>query len=140
VTPKGQNECYAYFSVAGTFEPAEITKRVGIAPTQSRREGEMVLRTQIPRKCSRWQLHSRLDKSASLEAHVSDVLAQLDANPRSFEQLSSEFGGVMELVGYFYDYYPGLHFEREIVTRLAQYSLSVDCDFYFRSEEEEEVS
>jgi hypothetical protein len=135
------NECYAYFSVAGTFEPAEITWRVGIAPTRSCREGEIVSSTQIPRKCSRWQLHSRLEKSASLEAHVSDVLGQLDANPRAFEQISGEFGGVMELVGYFYDYYPGLHFEREIVTRLAQYSLCVDCDFYFRSDaEDKEVS
>ena len=137
---KKQNECYAYFSVGGTFEPAEITQRVGIAPTWSGREGEIVPGTQIRRKCGRWQLHSRLDKQASLEAHIWDVLAQLDVNPRAFEQLSSEFGGVMELVGYFYDYYPGLHFEREIVAQLAQYSLSVDCDFYFRSEEEEEVS
>jgi hypothetical protein len=100
----------------------------------------MIPRTQTPRKCSRWQLHSRLDRSASLEAHVLDVLTQIDANASSFEQISSEFGGVMELVGYFYDGYPGLHFERDIVTRLAQHSLSVDCDFYFRGEAEEIVS
>jgi hypothetical protein len=100
----------------------------------------MIPRTQTPLKCSRWDLHSRLDRSASLEAHVSDVLAQLDANASSFKQLSSEFGGVMELVGYFYDDYPGLHFEREVVMKLAQYSLSVDCDFYLRNAAGEEGS
>jgi hypothetical protein len=36
----------------------------------------------------------------------------------------------MGLVGYFYDYYPGLVFEREIVERLAKYGLTVDFDFY----------
>jgi uncharacterized protein DUF4279 len=100
----------------------------------------MIPRTQTPLKCSRWDLHSRLDRSARLEAHVSDVLAQLDANANSFKQLSIEFGGVMELVGYFYDGYPGLHFERDVVMRLAQYSLSVDCDFYLRSAAAEEGS
>lgn len=137
--PKGQNECYAYFSLAGSFEPADITRRAGVHPTRSCREGETIPHTQMPRKCSRWELHSRLDRSTNLEAHVSDVLAQLDANASSFEQLSSEFGGIMELVGYFYDGYPGLHFERYIIAGLAHYSLSVDCDFYLRRTEKEEV-
>jgi hypothetical protein len=30
----------------------------------------------------------------------------------------------------FYDFYPGLVFERAIVERLAKYGLSVDFDFY----------
>jgi len=137
---KPQNECYAYFSVAGSFEPADITQRVGIPPTRSCREGDIIPKTQTPLKCSRWQLHSRLDRSAGLEAHVSDVLAQLDANTISFQQLSTELGGVMELVGYFYDDYPGLTFESDTVMRLAQYSLSVDCDFYLRNAKEEEGS
>lgn len=59
------------------------------------------------------------------------MLTQLDSNPSAFRQLSTEFGGVMELVGYFYDCYPALTFERDVVERLAQYSLSVDCDFYY---------
>ncbi len=74
-------------------------------PTRSRREGEVGPITKMPMKCSRWDLVSRLDRAASLEALVSDVLAQLDTNANSFKQLSSEFGGVMELVGYFYDDY-----------------------------------
>ena len=36
----------------------------------------------------------------------------------------------MELVGYFYDSYPGLVFGREIVEQLAKYGLIVDFDFY----------
>jgi hypothetical protein len=94
------NRCYAYFHVAGSFDPAQITKRVGISPTKSSLEGSAIERTQMVRKCSRWELHSRL------EEHVVDVLTQLDGKRDAFKQLSTELGGVMELVGYFHAYYP----------------------------------
>ena len=48
-----------------------------------------------------------------------------------FKQISEEFGGVMELVGQFNAYYPGLFLDRQSLSRLAFYGLSVDCDFYF---------
>jgi uncharacterized protein DUF4279 len=86
--------------------------------------------TSIRKKCSRWALHSRLEKAAALEMHVSDVLEQLDRNEVVFKQVSEEFGGVMELVGQFDAYCPGLFLERQILSRLAHYGLSVDCDFY----------
>jgi hypothetical protein len=63
-----------------------------------------------------------------LEEHAVDVLNQLDEKRNAFKQLSVEPGGVMELVGYFHAYCPGLTLERE---RLAEYSLSMDCAFYY---------
>jgi hypothetical protein len=83
----------------------------------------------MTRKFSRWALHSPLDRTV-LELH-SAMLTQPDSNPSAFRQLRTEFSGVMELLGYFYDCYPGLTFERDVVERLAHYSLSVDCDFYY---------
>jgi hypothetical protein len=130
------NKCYAYFYVAGSFDPAEITERVGVNPTRSSLEGSAIERTQIVRKTSRWELRSRLETTATLEEHILDVLAQLDRNRNAFKQLSAELGGVMELVGYFYAYYPGLTLERDLIGLLAEYSLSMDCDFYYLSEEE----
>jgi hypothetical protein len=129
------NECYAYFYVAGSFDPAHITERMGVTPTKSCLEGDLIERTKMARKCSRWQLYSRLERTATLEQHVLDVLAQFDAKNSAFKQLSGELGGVMELVGYSYADYPGLTFERDVIGRLAEYSLSVDCDFYFMSED-----
>ena len=44
VTDRGDmpnaNKCYAYFYVAGSFHPAQITERVGINPTKSSLEGD----------------------------------------------------------------------------------------------------
>jgi uncharacterized protein DUF4279 len=124
------NECYAYFGLAGSFDPDAITLRVGSDPTRTTREGDPIPKTKLRQKCSRWQLHSRLPRTAQLESHVSDVLDQLDAQEIAFREVSQQFGGIMGLVGYFYDYYPGLVFEREIVERLAKYGLTVDFDFY----------
>ena len=91
------NKCYAYFHVAGSFDPSRITERVGINPTKSSLEGSAIERTQMVRKCSRWELHSRLETTATLEEHVVDVLTQLDENRNAFKRLSAELGGVMEL-------------------------------------------
>jgi hypothetical protein len=129
------NKCYAYFKVEGSFDPAQITERVRINPTKSSLVGSAIERTQMVKKCSRWELHSRLETTATLEEHVVDVLTQLDENRDAFKQLSAELGGVMELVGYFHAYYPGLTFERDVIERLAAYSLSMDCDFYYLSDD-----
>jgi hypothetical protein len=122
--------------VSGSFDPAQITERVGMSPTDSSLEGDLVKGTQMVRKCSRWMLRSRLDTTATLEQHVLDVLAQLDAKKEEFRQLSAELDGVMELVGYFHADYPGLTFKRDVVARLSEYSLSVDCDFYYLASED----
>jgi Domain of unknown function (DUF4279) len=133
---KKTNKCYAYFMVSGSFNPAQITERMGVNPTESPLEGELIKGSKMVRKCSRWILRSRLDTTATLEEHVSDVLAQLDAKKEEFRQLSAELGGVMELVGYFHADYPGLTLERDVVARLSEYSLSVDCDFYYLASED----
>src|SRR5260370_32098489 len=128
------NEYCAYFMVSGSFDPAEITKRTGIAPSECSREGEPIPGTQHQLKCSRWSLYSRLEKTDSdLEHHVIDVLNQLDTNIGAFTQLIIELDGVMQLVAYFgNDSNPGTSFSHQVIRRLAEYSLCLHCDFYFR--------
>jgi hypothetical protein len=127
----GVNEYYAYFSLSGSFDPVDITSRVGITPTRTSLEGESIPGTHIKKKCSRWALYSRLEKTVALAMHVSDVLEQLDKNETAFKAVSEKFGGVRELVGRFNAYYPGFFLESQVLSRRAHYGLSVDCDFYF---------
>src|SRR5215468_672864 len=126
-----ENESYAYFTVTGSFDPESITERVGTKPTESWRQGGVNPRNGRERQFSRWSIYSRLPRTALLEAHVEDVLDQLDANAAAFKQISTEEGGIMELVGYFHSYFPGLGFESETIRRLSNYGLSMDCDFYY---------
>ena len=61
------NECYAYFTLVGEFDPKEITQRMGIEPTDSWMKGDINGKTKLERKFSRWSLHSRTPgRSASL--------------------------------------------------------------------------
>lgn len=126
------NTWYAYFHLRGSFNPAEISERVGLTPTKAVIEGEPG-HSGRPAPCSRWELRSRLSDTADLEAHVADVLDQLDANRDGFIELSREFGGTMQLVGYFKEREPGVHFDRQVVLRIAEYGLCIDCDFYNRT-------
>jgi hypothetical protein len=125
------NQQYAYFTVTDGFDPAEVTARFGSPPTECWQRGDICPRTHRERKFSPWSLHSRLDRSQELEAHIRDVLAQLEANGEAFAAVSREFGGVMQLVAYFHREYPGMHFDRSITEGLARYSLAVDCDYYW---------
>lgn len=126
------NDIYAYFTIADPdLDPAAITQEVGVVPTDSWRRGELNPRNGRERKFGRWSLYSRLPRSEEFEAHAADVIAQLNANPDAFKKISEQFGGCLELVGYFHSYYPGLHFNSEFIQELARYSLSVDCDFYY---------
>lgn len=120
---------YAYFHLRGSFDPDEISRSVGVAPTRTAREGDLIGGGQKRRPCSLWALHAR-DKSAELEAQVRDVLDQLDANRAVFQRLSRELNGTMELVGYFQDREPGVALERDSIERMAAYGLALDCDFY----------
>ena len=135
-----ENEYYAYFTVVGSFEPDEITRKVGVTPTKCWCEGDLNPRSGLKYSFSRWILRSRLETAASLETHVTDVLDQLDSNRTTFREISIELGGVMELVAYFYRDYPGLSMEHDLIQRMAEYSLSIDCDFYWMQSGDREDS
>jgi hypothetical protein len=125
-----ENQQYASVSLRGDFDPAEITGRGGLAPSECWRKGDLCPRTRRERRVSRWKLDSRLDRGRGLEDHIRDVLARLDAETTGFAEVAREFGGCMQLVGYFYRDYPGLYFDREITEGLGRLSLAVDFDFY----------
>ena len=126
-----KNECYSYFILRGEFDPVEITTRVGVPPTEFWRKGDICPRSRRVRLFSKWSLNSRLDHGQELEAHIKDVMVQLEASREAFAAVSEEFGGILVLVGYFNLEYPGLEFNRDITRQLAHFSLEVDFDFYW---------
>jgi hypothetical protein len=125
------NEQYAYFTITGDFDPAEISQQAGMSPTEQWRKGDINPRTKLERKFSRWSLYSRLEKTVPLEAHISDVIDQMKAHASNFAGLSAAYGGVMQLVAYFKCDYPGLHFSATLIESLSAFALSVDFDFYY---------
>jgi len=124
------HEIYACFTITDSFDPAEITRRIGIEPTESWRKGAIHPKSRLVRESSRWSLFSRLARTAELEDHVRDIIAQMDQKAEAFRSLSEEFGGHIQVAGYFITQEPRFHFDKRTVEALAKYSLSVGFDFY----------
>ena len=59
-----------------------------------------------------------------------DVLNQAENSTEAIRSLQPETP-LLQAVGYFREYYPGFHLDRETVARLAGLGVEVDCDFYF---------
>jgi hypothetical protein len=100
-------------------------------PTECWLKGDVNPRTRRERTFSRWSLHSRLERTRQIDDHIKDVIEQLTTSKRRFIEISSKYGGVMQMVAYFRTDYPGLHWDSKLVESLAEFALSVDFDFYY---------
>jgi Domain of unknown function (DUF4279) len=125
------NEQYAYLTVVGDFRPESVTAKLGLEPSETWKKGEQNERTHLERKFSRWSIDSRLERSASLEDHVRDVLEQVLPNADQIRQVATEYKVWVQLVGFFHNNYPGFGMDRELISGLAQLNVGVDCDFYY---------
>ena len=125
------NEQYAYFTVTGDFDPDSITARLHLDPTEQWIKGSRNERTHLERKFSRWSLKSRLERSASLEDHVRDVLDQTLQRAEEITRIGQEQTTYMQLVGWFHNDYPGFGLDEGIISGLAQLNIGIDCDFYY---------
>jgi len=72
-----------------------------------------------------------LDHSRALEEHIRDVISQLQPNVESVREISKEFNGVLEVVGYFYSDDPGPILNSDEVAEIAALGLSMDFDYYY---------
>jgi hypothetical protein len=125
------NEQYAYLTVVGDFRPESVTAKLGLEPSEVWKKGDRNERTHLERKLSRWSIDSRLERSASLEDHVRDVLKQVLPNADQIRQVATEYKVWVQLVGFFHNNYPGFGMDRELISGLAQLNVGVDCDFYY---------
>jgi hypothetical protein len=130
-TLQKDNEQYAYFTMSGDFSFEEITARAGCQPSEAWNAGDVNPKSRRERRFSRWSLSSRLGTDQDVEAHVGDVLDQLDGNPQAFLSLSREFGGWIQIVEYIHAVTPSHHFAAQTLMRLARYEVATDIDIYF---------
>lgn len=134
------NEQYAYLTITGDFDPEEITTALGLQPSEAWRKGDRNERTHYERKFSRWSLDSRLNRSASLEDHVRDVLSQSLGFAERIRQLAQDYTVYVQLVGWFHNDYPGFGLDKQTISGLDQLNLGIDCDFYYLYSHEREDS
>jgi hypothetical protein len=139
MTSEKDNQQYAYFCIEEfPFSPEEMTQKLGLEPTTTWRKGDMHPKSRFEIKCNRWMLYTRLAKEKFLEDHVKDVFLQLDAYADRLIPLTAQFEAKLQLVGYFYHFYPGFQLDREATRKIGTYNLTLDCDFYYLYDHERE--
>jgi hypothetical protein len=137
-----KNTAYAYLSIDEFSCPVvELTKRIGIQPTEAWDVGDVVPPVHFPRKYSAWRIQSRLPHSEDVERHIIDVLDQIRGYDAVFREIAREGRLRMQGVGYYNEYNPGFGLEPDVVRRLAECGMTVDMDAYqyFMGERDKEV-
>jgi hypothetical protein len=128
--PTKPNEFRAYFTVTGDFDPSEITKFVGMEPTESWKVGDIHPTARLERKFSRWSVYSRLESDQPVVDQIRDVLVQLAPYESLIVALGERYEMGMQTVAYFYTNSPWFHFDADVIAGCAALKVSIDCDFY----------
>jgi hypothetical protein len=142
----------AAFSLVGNdFDPAEVTRRLGIEPTMAWRTGEPRPTVRVPYKFSRWLWAAPLVSDGDIEDEVLRVLERFEpfagviADLRDQLAISTtEIKVVHKMRGEYTPYgggfvYPGLGvgLRHATMRRLAVLELDLDIDQYTHEDDDQ---
>lgn len=131
---------YCYFYVEGfACDPEEITRQLGITPTEFRRKGDAG-RNGLPIKQSRW----RVDDDSSrrdhfFESHLESLLPKIEPSAVAIRRLRDQCTVGVNCVGYFEGCNPGFEISATLLSRLAALNLTLGFDLYTFPETEEKT-
>jgi hypothetical protein len=127
----GTEYAYAYFRIVADDLPLDdITRRMGVAPTESWHRGSPGRFTRS-RPHSGWCLRSRIPESnVVLSAHIRDVLDLLMPRADVVRALSASYRTWLVCVGTYTQSSPGLGLYANEVEALARLGVGLDCDLY----------
>ena len=126
-------KAYAYFRVAAENLPlAEITKALGVNPTESWSKGDSGLYNPY-RPDSGWCLHSPLPQTnTNLREHIEALIPLLEQKASAVRALSEKYKTFLVCVGYYDETAsPGLSLSRAVIVSMASLGLELDADLYF---------
>lgn len=128
------------FTLAGVdFDPADLTRRLGILPTRTWRLGEHVGGSRIQMKFDGWMISSGRSVSLDLGTQVRSLLDQLcEVKVKITEaqrdlHLTAEVSCILYVEGET----PSMHFDSEVLSAIRDLQASLDFDLYVFIPEEE---
>ena len=126
-----KNNAYAYLSIDGfTCSVAELTKRIGLQPTEAWNVGDLVPPPRFPRKFSAWRIRTRLRHSEEVERHIVDVLDQIRGYETVVRDVARDYQVRMPGVGYYNEFNLGFRLNADILRRIAECGMIMDLDVY----------
>lgn len=107
----------------------EITNRIGIECDHSWKIGDQRPKTIIKERNNGWIVQSGLEKEASLEEHVQDLLGRLDSVGDRIKEVSHHEEVEFSCVVYSEEI-PTLFFEKATMAKISALGASLDIDLY----------
>lgn len=117
---------------APSFDPEDITRRIGLEPTKTWKTGDRVQGTQIRRKHSGWVWSMPREESLDLGKQVAALLERLGPFLSRINEVREELGLDAEIscAIYIEGQTPAVHFDRSVMSRVNQLEAEIDLDIY----------
>lgn len=119
-------------------EPEVITRQIGLQPTKTWRQGELIPGTIRPRAASGWEIAAREEGGTELEPQIELLFSRLKGKEAVIYDIASRARVELSVVVYARESVPALHLPREAVEYLGRLQCAVDIDLYCLIEDGED--
>jgi hypothetical protein len=129
-----RSELSVTFTLRGVdLDPDEVTRQLGLQPTESWRAGEPSRLVRPARFYSdnAWRLHSGLPATTDLEEQVKSLLTRLEPVWKAAVALGKGHYAEFSCVVYSYGGdRPAISFDNDVVRQIAELNAALDVDLY----------
>lgn len=123
--------------------PDEITKKLGIEPTETRIKGEIRIigkkKIKIKRvnKENSWHLKSDLPLTAPVENHLVNLLKKLKPRKQKITEINQKYYAEFSCALYFREANPGIHIDEKLLKEIGKLNAKLDLDMYCLGDDNE---
>jgi hypothetical protein len=132
-------EIHARLTIRGAFDPAEVTRRLGVEPSFALRKGD-AWSPHTPNRIARmsvWESPWSTGNPLSGESYLESLLAVYGPKRALLQTLREEFGVELEVsvAVYLYDDQgvfetPSMHLDGDLIRKVHEWGAEVDLDLY----------
>lgn len=130
-TAPNTNREYAYISITGYGDHREVSKTLGLEPSEAWNIGEKRRKGVGTHAATKWRYDSGLDDTEEMEKHVDVLLVLLETRHNALLNLYPKWKVFIQCVGYYPFSQHGFHLSHENIMTASHLGLSFDFDFYF---------
>jgi hypothetical protein len=133
--PSLKNRYYVWFAIYDfDCHPDEITKEIGITPSEIRIKGE--IRTsgkkkyKLINKQNSWRIESDLPRNIPIEKHLENVLTKLRPHTQNIIKVTEKYYAEFGCASYYYEANPGIHIDHKLLKEITDLHAEIDLDMY----------
>jgi len=134
--PRLKNEYHAWLLVRSfEFHPKEITKQLGLEPTDIKVKGEYrIVGKKKPHKMlnkeNLWILDSELPRNIPIEKHLEHLVNKIKPYKQNFIKIANQYSLELTCAIYYYEANPGINLDKNILKELAELNIELGLDIY----------